>query len=105
MGFAAMLEAGPFERPFAEWSRRADTAMRRAAQVAIDKASRVMLSVIRSTMAGAGLGRLGNALSATSDLKRTGRVHETSGVGWSASEGVNAKGIRGQEAATTVSGL
>lgn len=88
MPFTAKIEAGEFERPFAEWNRRADAAMRKAALVATDRASRAMLAEIRGTMAGAGLGRLGNALAATSDLKRTGRVHETSGGGWSASGGV-----------------
>lgn len=88
MPFTATIQTGDFERPFREWNRRADAAMRRAALVATDKASRAMLSEIRGQMAGAGLGRLGNALGATSDLKRTGRVHETSGGGWSASGGV-----------------
>ena len=88
MPFTAKLEQGDFARPFAEWNRRADAAMRKAALIATDKASRAMLSEIRGQMAGAGLGRLGNALAATSDLKRTGRVHETSGGGWSASGGV-----------------
>lgn len=88
MGITARLEAGDFERPFAEWNRQAEAKMRRAALIATDHAGKRLLGEIRTAMAGAGLGRLGNALGSTSDLQRTGKVHETSRGGFSASGGV-----------------
>lgn len=88
MPFAATIEAGDFERPFAEWNRQAEAKMKRAALIATDRAGKRMLSEIRGQMAGAGLGRLGNALGSTSDLQRTGQAHATSGGGFSASGGV-----------------
>lgn len=88
MPFTAKLEAGDFARPFAEFNRMAEARMKRAALQATDVATKSLLSEIRLTMAGAGLGRLGNALGATSDLKRGGRVHQTAGGGFSASGGV-----------------
>lgn len=88
MPLTATLEAGDFASRFDEFHRRAQARMERAALSATDAASRAMLGQIRDAMSGAGLGRLGNALAATSDLRRGEGVHRTSRGGFSASGGV-----------------
>ena len=59
--------------------------MERAALIATDQAARTALSTLRAQMAGAGLGRLGNAITSTSDLRMSGRVHRRGTEGFSAS--------------------
>lgn len=62
--------------------------MERAALVVTDRAATKAVRQIRSEMAAAGLGSLGNALGATSDLAKSRGVHRRSGGGFSASGAV-----------------
>jgi hypothetical protein len=62
-----------------------------AALVATDRAARRALEEIRSDMQSSGLGRLGNALGAGSDLKKNKRVYEKGGGLWSASGHVHIR--------------
>lgn len=64
--------------------RLAERRIEAAALLATDRMARAGLARIRQDMAGAGLGRLGNALGATSDLAQGRGVHRRGG-GWSAS--------------------
>lgn len=73
---------GPYRRFHALAMRR----MEAAALVATDQAATRALGSIRTAMQSAGLGRLGQALGATSDMKRKG-VHRRGG-GFSASGAV-----------------
>ncbi len=59
--------------------------MERAALVATDKAATKAVRQIRTDMQAAGLGRLGGALGATSDLAKGRGVHRRPGGGFSAS--------------------
>jgi len=70
--------------PLRAFQRYAEQRMERAALIATDQAARAATSQIRSAMRGASLGRLSNAIGATSDLQKNGRVYRR-GVGFSAS--------------------
>ncbi|WP_126516779.1 hypothetical protein [Sphingobium amiense] len=59
--------------------------MENAALVATDRAARLAVSTLRAQMASAGLGRLGNAVTSSSDLRSSGRVHRRGAEGFSAS--------------------
>lgn len=85
MRMTARLSAGDLRGPFAEFRRRAEQRLERAALIATDRASRDALSKLRSSMASAGLGRLGNAIGATSDLREGSRVKRSPGGGFSVS--------------------
>lgn len=71
----------------AEFTRRA----KNAALIATDKAARRALEEIRSDMQSSGLGRLGNALGASSDLKKNKRVYEKGGGLFSASGNIHIR--------------
>lgn len=88
MRLSARLQPGDFSGPFADWRRFAEQRMERAALIATDRAAVRAKAEIRGAMAGAGLGRLGQALDATSDLKRGRGVHRYSGGGFAASGAV-----------------
>lgn len=70
---------------FSDFKRGAIQQMERAALIATDTAARTAVSTLRAQMAGAGLGRLGNAITSTSDLRMSGRVHRRGAEGFSAS--------------------
>lgn len=84
MRISARLNPADFKGPFAEWRRFAEQRMERAALIAVDKAALSAKNLVRDEMKNAGLGRLGNAVTATSDLQR-GSVHRRAGGGFSAS--------------------
>lgn len=70
---------------FADFRRGAIQQMEKAALVATDRAARAAVSTLRAQMASAGLGRLGNAVTSSSDLRSSGRVHRRGGEAFSAS--------------------
>jgi hypothetical protein len=80
---------GAVRRPafqhFRDFQRGCIQRMENAALVATDRAARMALTTLRSQMSGAGLGRLGNAIGVTTDLKKNGRVHRRGASGFSAS--------------------
>lgn len=85
MRLSARLQPGDFNGPFAEWRRFAEQRLERAVLIATDRAAARAKSAIRGAMAGAGLGRLGQAIDATSDLKRGRGMRRYAGGGFSAS--------------------
>lgn len=85
MRISARLQPGDYDGPFAAWRRFAEQRMERAALIATDRGSRLMLGQVRSQMAGAGLGRLGNGLDADSYLRQGRGVHRYADGGFSAS--------------------
>ncbi|WP_333840474.1 hypothetical protein [Novosphingobium sp.] len=85
MRISASLTPGDMQGPFAEWRRFAEARMERAALLATDRGARALLGQVRSRMAGAGLGRLGNGLSSTSDLREGRGIHRYADGGFSAS--------------------
>lgn len=91
MRISARLQPIDFEGPFAQWRRFAEQRIERAALIATDRATRSMLSKIRGDMVGAGLGRLGNALTSTSDMRAGRGVHRYTNGGFSASGIVYAR--------------
>ena len=72
MGLSATVDAAGFESAlgsyFAEQERRLEQAM----LIATDRAGKKLKNSIRQSMAGAGLGKLGNAFAGKSDLERGG---------------------------------
>lgn len=88
MGMIARIETRDLDSALATFNREAESRMRRAALVATDRASKRLLTEVRGAMTGAGLGRLGNALGATSDLRRGAGVHSTGNGAFSASGSV-----------------
>lgn len=70
---------------FRDFQRGCIQRMENAALIATDRAGRMALSTIRDQMTAAKLGRLGNALASTSDLRRSGKVHRRGAEGFSAS--------------------
>jgi len=85
MRLSARLDRADFEGPFAQYRQFAVQRMERAALIATDNARRQALNSIRGAMAGAALGRLGNAISSTSDLEKGRGVHRIGTDGFSAS--------------------
>lgn len=65
--------------------REAQRKMERAALIVVDRASRKALTDTRQAMASASLGRLGNAIGQTSDLRDGHGVKQRGGRGFSAS--------------------
>jgi hypothetical protein len=90
MGIKGSLR-GPTAAQFATFQQQSVSRIERAALVATDRAQRLAVSRIRGTMAGASLGRLGNAIGGTSDLQQDGRVHRR-GTGFSASGVIYIRG-------------
>jgi hypothetical protein len=70
---------------FDEFRRYCIQRLERAALIASDRAAAAALRDLRAAMAGAGLGRLGNALGYGSDLKKGRGVHRRGAEGFSAS--------------------
>lgn len=75
----------------AQFERAAIQRFERAALVATDRMARDVLTRTRREMQAAGLGTLGQALGAGSDLQKNGRVHRTGRSGFSASGWVFAR--------------
>lgn len=69
---------------YRQYHQLIDRRMEAAALLATDAASQVGKRLLRERFRSAGLGRLGNAIDANSDLSRRGNVHRR-GAGWSAS--------------------
>lgn len=82
---SARLDTSQFNAAFSDWYRFAEQRLERAALIATDEGRRIALRSIRSQMQAAGLGRLGNAVSSTSDLEQSGEVHRRGDGGFSAS--------------------
>jgi hypothetical protein len=85
MRLSARLEPGDFNGPFADWRRFAEQRMERAALIATDRAAKDGKASIRTAMAGAGLGRLGQAFASQSDLSERRGVYRYANGGFSAS--------------------
>lgn len=85
---AAKFEAGSYAGPFRQFGLSIDRRLELAALEATNKAARQALGSIRKAMQGAGLGRLGNGLSAASDLSSGRGIHRRAGGAWSASGAV-----------------
>lgn len=69
---------------FRSYLALAERRIEAAALIATDRAAQSAKRQIRAEMSGAGLGKLGNAIDAGSDMQKGGRVHR-SGKGFSAS--------------------
>lgn len=69
----------------AQFERATVQRLERAALVATDRMARDVLKQARGEMQAAGLGTLGQALGAGSDLQKNGRVHRIGSSGFSAS--------------------
>lgn len=82
---AAKFERGNFAGPYRAFGLSIDRRLELAALEATDKAAKQAVRSIREAMAGAGLGRLGNGLGATSDLSSGRGIHRKAGGAWSAS--------------------
>lgn len=88
---------------FRDFQRGCIQRMENAALVASDRAARTAVSTLRAQMAAADLGRLGNAIGSTSDLRMSGRVHRRSGQGFSASGIVHLRTANERTVGTIVS--
>ena len=84
MALSARLDMSRAGGAFDDWYRFAEQRMERAALIATDRAATQGKADVRAAMSSAGIGRLGNAIGSTSDLKQGGRVHRRSN-GFSAS--------------------
>jgi len=82
------ITGGNSRQTYDEFERVVTVRLQRASLEAADKASRNALRTLRGDMAGAGLGRLGNAMDQASDLQGGRGVHDRGGGAWSASGGV-----------------
>lgn len=82
---SASLKRGQIKGPFDQFYRFAEQKIERAALKAADRGARIGTLAIRTEMAGAGLGRLGQAIGNTSDLAKGRGVHRYAGGGFSAS--------------------
>ena len=71
---SARLTRGNFPALVAQHYEASIQQMEQAALAATDKAATELKGEIRGTMQAAGLGRLGNAIGSTSDLKKNGQV-------------------------------
>lgn len=69
---------GPSSSHFQELERQIRDKAERALLAASHEAGQMATTRIRSAMAGAGLGRLGRAVTASSDQDKGGRVHRSS---------------------------
>lgn len=82
---------GPSSSQFRELERQIREKAERALLDASHEAGRRATSQIRNAMSRAGLGRLGNAVDATSDRDKGGRLHRSSSREVSASSAVHLK--------------
>jgi hypothetical protein len=82
-----MAQRSAVGRPgqFGDFRRECIQRLERASLKATDRAARAALTDIRGAMAGAGLGKLGNALGAGSDLQKGRGVRRFAGGGFRAS--------------------
>lgn len=85
MAISARLDPGAFQSAFSSYYRFAEQRAERAALIATDRARKIALTRLRGEMQGASLGRLGQAISSTSDLENGKGIHRTGGGGFSAS--------------------
>lgn len=76
---------GPGDSALQAFARDMRAKVEQATLRASDKAATIARDNIRTAMHGARLGRLGNTIGATSDLKKGGRVHRLGGGGFSVS--------------------
>lgn len=84
---SAELFAANYLGPLRAYQKLINRRIEAAALIATDRAAQVAKGMIRAEMQAAGLGRLGNAIDANSDMQRSGKVHR-SGDGFSASGAV-----------------
>lgn len=87
-GLSARVDLSRMDAAFSDYYRFAEQRMEKAALIATDQGRRTALTRVRGEMAGAGLGRLGNALGSGSDLAEGRGVHRYSNGGFSASGAV-----------------
>jgi len=85
MKASARIDRGQFDAAFNQWYRFAEQRMERAALIATDTATKRALSELRSSGAGAGLGRLFQGVGSSSDLQTGRGVHRYPNGGFSAS--------------------
>lgn len=85
MGIKARIERSAIPGPFDAYYRFAEQRMERAALEATKQGAAMAKSRIRSDMSAAGLGRLGQAIGATSDAEKGRGVHRYASGGFSAS--------------------
>jgi hypothetical protein len=91
MKLSAKLDRSRIGGALNDFYRDAVQRSERAALIATDRASRTAVTEIREAMSGAGLGRLGNALGQTSDLRNGNGVRRRGETGFSASGTVFAR--------------
>lgn len=72
MGLTANVSTAEFETALGSYFREQGQRLERAMLVATDRAGKNLKGSIRKSLAGAGLGRLGNAFAGKSDLDRGG---------------------------------
>lgn len=90
MRLSARISTDQFGAAFSDYYRFAEQRMERAALIATDRAAREATNDIRTAMQASRLGRLGNAIGSTSDLKKGRGVYRV-GAGWRASGVVYAR--------------
>lgn len=83
--------AGPSRALFRDLEKQIRDKAERALLDASHQAGRTATTRIRQAMTGAGLGRLGNAIDATSDPDKGGRLHRSGAAGVSASSAIHLK--------------
>lgn len=81
----AKLDRSRIGGAFDQFYRQASQRLERAALIAVDRASREALGQVRGSMQGAGLGRLGQAIGQTSDLRDGNGIKRRGSRGFSAS--------------------
>ena len=72
MGLSATVDATGFESALGAYFRDQERRLEQAMLIATDRAGKKLKNSIRQSMAGAGLGKLGNAFAGKSDLERGG---------------------------------
>lgn len=85
---SAQLRPGKRDAAFSDYYRNASQRLERAALIATDRGQEIAVANIRQAIAGAGLGRLGNAIGGSSDKA----VHRTIGERFSATGTVFIRG-------------
>jgi hypothetical protein len=84
----ARIDRGNLAEAYDRYRREVQRRIERASLLATDAGRRAAVATTRQQMAGAGLGRLGNALASSSDLSKNRGVHRGGGDRFSASGAV-----------------
>lgn len=79
---AAKFQCGNYAGPYRQLGLAIDRRSKLAALEATDQAAKLAVLSIRSAKQSAGLGRLGNGLSAASDLSSVCGIHHRKVGGW-----------------------